>query len=368
MKRTQNSLRNGLAALALAGLLTGCAGPSPESSAPATLPMTGETTASPTAEIPDTTPPRLEGVADRTCYLGHEIDLLAGVTVQDDRDDAPLVTVDDSDVDWSAPGTYELRYMARDESGNQAGAVVMLTIVDDRTPPVLYGTTDRTLCVGSTISYRAGVLVTDDTDPAPRLSIDSSGVDLSTPGTYPLIYIATDAAGNTTTCRIQVTVHEKLYYFVEEDVIWAKADEIIAQIITDDMTQEEQVWAIYHWIRDNFSFNGWADKIDWKQNAYEMIRTGKSDCYGFFALSKLLFERLGIPNVDVERLRTSEDQGHHYWSVVSVDGGKTWYHYDSTPFLAGEVMCLVTDAALDDFDARQWSCYNRDRSTYPATP
>lgn len=346
-------------AVALAALTAGCAA----DDAPPT-----ETTAPPTTAVPDTSPPVIGGVTDRNCYLGQEMDLRSGITVTDDFDPNAVLAVDDSKVDWASPGTYEIIYNAADESGNLSTAVALLTIIEDNTPPVIYGATDRALCVGSTIAYRSGVLVTDDTDDSPKLSVDSSGVDLSSPGTYPLVYSATDAAGNVATVEVTVTVHEKLYYFVDEEVIWAKADEIIAEIITDDMTQEEQVWAIYYWIRANYSFNGWADKIDWKQNAYEMIVTGKSDCYGFFALSKLLFERLGIPNVDVERVRTWEHNGDHYWSVVSVDGGKTWYHYDSTPFLAGDVMCLVTDATLDEFSARNWNCYNRDRSTYPATP
>ena len=264
------------AALAAAALLTGCGADSAPTTEPTSIPT--ETTIPPTTAVPDTTPPVLEGVSDIRCYLGHEVDLLSGITVTDDLDANAVLSVDDSNVDWNAPGTYEITYSATDASGNRSEAVAALTIIEDNTPPVLYGATDRALCVGSTIAYRQGVLVTDDTDESPKLSVDSSGVDLSTPGTYPLIYSATDAAGNVTTCEVTVTVHEKLYYFVDEDVIWAKADEIIADIITDDMTQEDQVWAIYHWIRANYSFNGWADKVDWKQNAYDMIRTGKSDC------------------------------------------------------------------------------------------
>lgn len=349
----------------LAALLTGCAAGG-TSTEPTTLPP--ETTLPPTTAVPDTTPPVIEGVADLHCYLGHDVDLLEGITVIDDLDPDVALTADDSAVDWTAPGTYEITYTAADASGNQATAAAVLTIIEDNTPPVIYGATDRTLCVGSTIAYRSGVLVTDDTDEAPKLSIDSSAVDLSTPGTYPLVYQATDGAGNVTTQKVTVTVHEKVYYYVDESVIYEAADQIIAEIITDDMTQEDQVWAIYRWIRANYSFNGWADKIDWKQNAYEMLQTGKSDCYGFFALSKLLFERLGILNVDVERVRTPEHEGNHYWSVVSVDGGETWYHYDSTPFMTPDEMCLVTDAELDAFSAKYWNCYNRDPSTYPATP
>ena len=88
---------------------------------------------------------------------------------------------------------------------------------------------------------------------------------------------------------------------------------------------------IYRWIQRSYGYSGSSDKTDWKQSAYDMIVTGKGDCYSFFALSKLLFERLGIPNIDVKRVRTEEHRGDHYWNMVSVDGGETWYYYDSTP-------------------------------------
>ena len=55
--------------------------------------------------------------------------------------------------------------------------------------------------------------------------------------------------------------------------------------------------------------------------------------------------------------------------MVSVDGGETWYHYDSTPQMASLMeTCLVTDADLERFNQSARGYYDWDREAYPATP
>ena len=52
-----------------------------------------------------------------------------------------------------------------------------------------------------------------------------------------------------------------------------------------------------------------------------------------------------------------------------MDGGKSWYHYDGTPFFSiPERFCLVTDAYLDDFSDRYNQYYHRDFASLPKTP
>jgi len=100
-----------------------------------------------------------------------------------------------------------------------------------------------------------------------------------------------------------------------------------------------------------------------------MLTTGTGDCYGFFAVSKLLFERLDIPNMDVVKVKNSEDDSEHFWSLVSVDGGESYYHFDATPRL-GQTgpFCLITDRELDAYSETHDGSHNRDTSLYPATP
>lgn len=355
-------------AVTLAALLVGCA--EAEMTEPSTTaPIPTETTLPPTTAVPDTTPPVIEGVRMIRHFAGHELDYFAGVTVSDDLDPEVRLMVDDSGVDLMREGKYELIYHATDAGGNRTEVSTLVIVVEDFEAPSILGAADRSLYVGSTISYRSGIILRDAVDPAPKLSIDSSAVDLSTPGTYPLVYTATDEAGNTATVEIQVTVHEKKYNYVDEEKIWAEADRILSWLVNDNMTDREKVEAIYWWVQRSHTYVSHADHLDWKQSAYQMRQTLKGDCYSFFALSKLLFERLGIPNIDVKRLRLPEHGSDHYWNMVSVDGGETWYHYDSTPFdVVPEEFCLVTDAYLDDFSARYRNYYSRDRESLPTTP
>ena len=319
--------------------------------------------------IRDETAPVIQGVRELQWYMGYALDYLDGVTASDDLDPEVRLTVDDSQVELTVPGTYELSYRAEDASGNQTVTVTTITVLEDTQAPEILGAIDRSLCVGSTIAYRSGVVVRDTVDGTPTLTVDSSQVDLSKPGVYPVTYHAVDGAGNESTREITVTVHEKVSYYVEESVIYGEADRIIGQIITEDMSVQQQVEAIYRWTRENFRYNGYADKQDWKQSAYQMIKRGYGDCFGFFSLSKLLFERLGIPNIDVRRMQTYSHSSDHFWNMVSVDGGETYYYYDATPFPGVDTwFCLVTDADLDAFSAVYGSYFSRDRSILPATP
>ena len=68
----------------------------------------------------------------------------------------------------------------------------------DTTAPTILGVNKLSVFVGSTVAYRSGILVTDDVDPNPKLTIDSSFVNLSAPGTYQLTF---DGKGTANTYR-----------------------------------------------------------------------------------------------------------------------------------------------------------------------
>ena len=321
---------------------------------------------------PDLVPPVIEGVQSLCVYMGTEMDLLAGVIIRDDRDAAPILTLDDKNVDWTRPGEYEIVYLGRDASGNETRETAVLTLVDDHIPPTILGVNPISLYAGGTVAYRSGILVTDDQDGAPKLTVDSSGVDLSAPGVYELIYRAVDEAGNEAAVATTVTVLEKSAGYVDEETIYAEADAILEKIITVDMTVRDQVEAIYRWMKRNLTYTGNSDKTDRLQAAYVTMTRRTGDCFSYYAVGKLMFDRLGIPNITVLRSADSVRAGSHYWSLVSVDGGETYYHVDATPrsldYTGDRNFCLVTDGFLDDYDRSFPGYYTRDRSLYPATP
>ena len=313
--------------------------------------------------------PQISGVAPIFTFISTEPDYLAGVTAMDDKDMALQIQVDSSNVDLNAVGTYDITYSVTDDAGNTTTVASTVTVTDDNTAPVIQGVHNISLYLGSAVSYRKGVVVTDDKDPAPQLEIDSSQVDLSNPGSYPLVYTARDMTGNETRLEVTVTVAEKPQSFVDEEAINTKADELLRKIVTDDMTDEAKVKAIYAHMRSHYTYSGHSDKTDWMQGAWVMMDEGEGDCFNYFALTKLLLERCNIPNIDVRKVRNYEGDSDHFWSLVSVDGGNTYYHLDTTPRVgSGDDFCLVTDAFLDAYSDANKGCHNRDKSLYPATP
>lgn len=239
----------------------------------------------------------------------------------------------------------------------------------DREAPVLSGIHDFTIYQGDTVSYMSGITATDEMDVNPSITVDNSAVDLSRPGEYQIVYTATDASGNSIQKKATVTVMEKQEGFVDLDTIYAAADAKLEEIIRDNATMKQQVHDVYAWARIYLSYGGHSDRTDWLQTAYVMLTAGKGDCYGYWAVTKLLFERLEIPNIDVRKVKKSADDTDHFWSLVSLDGGDTWYHFDSTPrYGEGDDFCLVTDAFIDAYSDSHKGSHNRDKSLYPETP
>lgn len=239
----------------------------------------------------------------------------------------------------------------------------------DQTPPEIQGVQDKMVYIGETIAYRSGVWAEDDEDPEPVLEVDSSRVDLSKAGSYPVIYMATDGAGNTATATATVTVLEMKPGFVELETIYEAADKLLRELNIVGAPARQQVEAIYTWARTRISYGGHSDRYDYRQTAYTVMQGLQGDCFGYFAVTKLLFEQLGLPNLDVKKMKNHETDSEHFWSLVSVDGGGDYYHFDATPRVGeGDDFCLVTDEFLDAYSEEHNNCHNRDRTLYPATP
>ena len=262
-----------------------------------------------------------------------------------------------------------LSHLGRHASAQATEDAPYTTGPRDTSPPVISGVHDFVIYAGDAVSYLSGVRAQDDLDPAPELTVDSSAADLSTPGSYTVTYTAMDEAGNRATATAALTVLEKREGYTDLDTIHTAVDDVLYKILNVGMSPREQVEAIYRWAHSSLSYGGHSDRTDWRQTGYRMLLDRRGDCYGYFAVTKLMFERLGIPNLDVVKVRNFEEDSDHFWSLVSVDGGETYYHFDATPRIGQtESFCLVTDAFLDAYSAEHKNCFNRDTSLYPATP
>ena len=277
--------------------------------------------------------------------------------------------------DVSKAGDIPVTILLTDEAGNITEIESTITVWVDDEPPVISGTSNKTVTVGGSISYKKGITVTDNKDENPTLEIDNSKVDLNKPGTYEVVYTATDKAGNSSSVTIKVTVKEKQVtpttdntttttpQEVNEATVNAMAQKVLDSITNSSMSKMDIAFAIYKWTNTHIGYTGKSDKSNWINGAYEAFTKRSGDCYTYFAAAKAMFRVAGIDNVDVVKSDTSHSR--HYWSLINIGSG--WYHVDATPRKgSGDLFFMVTDAELEAYSSTHRNSHIFDGSLYPA--
>ncbi len=263
----------------------------------------------------------------------------------------------------------------------------------DKTPPTVQLIDGDCIYMyaGETVSFRNKVKVNDDSG-AFTLDFDSR-VNTEVPGTYSVIYTATDAAGNSTKLTVSVVVTKKDYTY---DMLMTRIESLAKQLkITSDMSKQEQVFAVYEYVNSpgknasaaNIYFSNESNvpnikrenwKSDWIEEAILTLERGEGDCYSYYSVSKAFFEYLGIEHMGIRRDDSrSNIDGTHFWMVVNIgkNGADSWYFYDATR-LAGTFGdgsnngCLRTYAELEEYATSKGSYYGFyafNKSDYPVT-
>ena len=265
---------------------------------------------------------------------------------------------------------YAVKVQYTDASGNKSPVYdAVLTLCKDTEAPTIVAR-DVECRVGEGIVWKDYVTLTDNCAGEISLSVDSSGVNTGREGSYTVYYTATDASGNTSKAQATVLV---VSMTVTDEMLYTEIDKVIARIITPDMDKAAQCRAVYTYVQGNIAYVNTSTKGDWKYAAYvALFSSGTGDCYSYFAASKAFFERLGIENMDIQRLPGYTDNTH-FWSLVNIGTKESpvWYHYDSTRLTADFNVsgCLLTDAQVKAYDTWRAGDYFRiyDTSGYPAT-
>ena len=300
--------------------------------------------------------------------------ILDGVEAVDNLDtgsQAPNIfytVYDEKGADVSFPypvGSYRIIYGCQDRNKNQAERIETKLVVrpTDNEPPVIEGAQDMTVAKGGSVFYRTGVTVTDNSGDEIELKVDSSQVNLNEVGEYPVTYSATDARGNTTSATIKVTVIDTVTLpegvgdvqdngtpqdtaNVTEAEMYAVADKILGKIITNNMSQYQKAKAIYNYVHTHIKYVGTSDKSSWVNGAYVGFTRGRGDCFNYFACSKALLTRAGIPNVDLQRVGGTT---RHYWNLVNTGNG--YYHFDTCPHPTGYPLYsfMLTEQQVRDY-------------------
>lgn len=259
--------------------------------------------------------------------------------------------------DMTYVGEQTVTIVATDEGGNSTRAETILTLAEDTEAPIIRGVCNKLVYIGDGISYKSGVTVTDNCDGDIALQVDNSQVDLNTEGDYPVTYSAKDRAGNETVVDAVLSVRKHAYTQEEIDAL---ADQVLADIITPDMSEYDKLTAIYNWVRSHVSYINYSEKGDWIRGAYEGLALRQGDCYVYFATSKELLTRTGIANRDIEKIPT---RSQHFWNLVNI--GEGWYHFDTCPRKEDHPnFCYVDDATLMAYSDAHYRSHNYDRSIY----
>lgn len=313
-------------------------------------------------EVIDTIAPTGEPV-DLETWVNEKVE--AGEFVQNVTDITDVHIYFAEEPDFSRPGRQEISIVLEDTSGNRTQLNALLNIKRDTEPPEIIGVEDQTVYVDEAISYRRDVIVMDNKDENIDLEIDSSGVNLKKAGSYEVIYSATDSAGNTAIEIAIIDVREKPTGHVTEEELNILVDEVLAGILKEDMTEMEELWAIYRWIRTHITYSGYSDKANWTKEAARGIQKGTGDCFTYYATSKALLTRAGFENMMILR---DSDSSFHAWSLVKFEDN--WYHFDPTPSRRGKyyVCFLRTDEEVLEHSEWCEDYFKFDSAQYPATP
>lgn len=112
------------------------------------------------------------------------------------------------EITYVTAGDYDNNIVVTDNAGNETKVPVKISVIN---PPAINGVTDKTVTVGDTIDYMAGVTATDGkgADITSSVQVDSSAINTGAAGTYQVAYKVTDANGYIGSATSNVTVNEK---------------------------------------------------------------------------------------------------------------------------------------------------------------
>lgn len=238
--------------------------------------------------------------------------------------------IDDSEVTvtWletpklTTVGAMPVTLLLTDAFGNTATVESQIIVIPNENAPQFTGLEELKMTVGDVISYKTGVTALDPQDGEVKFTVDASGFDRNTLGTYTVYYIASDSDGNTTIMPRSIVVQE-----IGQAEVEARAKAALDAIITEDMTRDGMIYAVWNYSMNNVKYVGSSDKSGIIPAAYEGFTTGQGDCYTYYAMNVVMLDMLGIENVEVRRIGGISN---HWWNLVKFEDG-LWYHVDSCP-------------------------------------
>lgn len=110
------------------------------------------------------------------------------------------------EITYVTAGDYDNNIVVTDDAGNETKVPVKISVIN---APAINGVTDKTITVGDTIDYMAGVTATDGkgADITSSVQVDSSAVNTGAVGTYQAAYTVVDGNGLHNSAVSNITVN-----------------------------------------------------------------------------------------------------------------------------------------------------------------
>ncbi len=163
---------------------------------------------------PTVTCPPSDTISASQNLCGANVDFPAA-TATDDCSLPVTLTSDSLPGSFFPVGTTPVTYTATDSAGNASECTFLIT-VREIVPPIIINCPDTIIVLlppgkCDTVAFWATPLVSDNCTPTSAIVLTSSHTSGSTfyAGTTPVIYTATDASGNSTTCSFNVTAQDE---------------------------------------------------------------------------------------------------------------------------------------------------------------
>ncbi|WP_297669065.1 polysaccharide deacetylase [Thomasclavelia sp.] len=157
-------------------------------------------------EIVDTKKPKFD-IVDLDIDLGMKVNAKDMVTNIDDATKTKVKFKKNYKFDHE--GKTNVIVQVIDEAGNVSEKKGKVKLFKDDIAPKISGIEEITIAKGGKIDYKLGISVSDNRDPNPKLSINSSKVDVNKLGEYKAIYTVQDRSGNKVVKERLVKVVEK---------------------------------------------------------------------------------------------------------------------------------------------------------------
>lgn len=160
-----------------------------------------------TVKVVDTHAPTFK-VKNLDIDVGMKVDVKD--VVSDIKDATKTKAYFKKDYDFTKEGKQNVTVVVEDEGGNKTEKEIEVNIFKDTEKPELTGLHDLTVKVNGDVDYLSGLTAKDNRDPSPKITVDSSDVDLKKTGTYTVKYTVKDRSGNADTFTRNVKVLKKV--------------------------------------------------------------------------------------------------------------------------------------------------------------